>query len=260
MKHSYWQIQSSTKPLWPEIEWNRPEQKTRAGKLIIIGGNVHGFHAVADAHKEASALGVGAVRALVPDKLKQLLPPEAVEAVFAPSNKSGSLSREAEQLVHSSLEWADHGLLIGDAGRNSETAIVYESLLTSATPLTITRDALDLLKPVAPKILERPRTTLVASFAQLQKLLQSAYYPRILSFSMSLMNLVETLHKVTLTYPSTIVTFHQQTLIIASDGKVVTQDYTEPLRIWRGSTATRAACYQLWTPNKPLESIAASCV
>lgn len=258
MKPSYWLTQSSTEPLWPEIEWNRPEQKTRAGKLLIIGGNLHGFRSVADAYQEATDLGAGTIRALVPDKLKPLLPPAAIDTVFVPSTKPGSMSREAADQVHTGLGWADHALLIGDAGRNSETAIVYESLLSSHTPLTITRDAVDMLRPVSATLLERPHTTLVLSFAQLQKLLQNAYYPRIINFSMSVMNLVETLHKVTITFPSTLVTFHQDHLLVAHGGRVVTTSFTDPMMIWRGSVATKAACYQLWSPSKPLEAIATS--
>lgn len=256
--HSYWQKQSSTKPLFPDIEWNKPEQRTRAGKLAIIGGNLHGFRAVAEAYQEACEAGVGSVRVVVPDALKKLIPPSVLDAVYVPTNPSGSMSQEAVNTVKASLAWADRGLLIGDAGRNSETAIVYESLLELSVPLTVTRDAIDLLRPASTKLLERPDTTLVLSFAQLQKLLQSAYYPRVLSFSMSVMALVETLHKVTITYPSTLVTFHQEQLIIAHDGQVVSCEFVNPMAIWHGSTATRSATYQLWTPGKPLESIASS--
>ncbi len=88
--------------------------------------------------------------------------------------------------------------------------------------------------------------------------MQSVYYPKILSFSMQLMQLVETLHKFTITYPIGLVTFHQNQLIIAKGGEVVTQEFDDPMMIWRGTTATRAACYLLWEPKKPLEAITAS--
>lgn len=260
MTPSYWQKQSSTKPLFPDIEWNKPEQRARAGRLAIVGGNLHGFRAVAESYQEACDTGAGAVRVIVPDALKKLIPPSVLDAVYVPTNPSGSMSADAETLTKASLAWADHGLLIGDAGRNSETAIVYESLLKTDVPLTITRDAIDLLRPAAQTLLERDRTTLIMSFAQLQKLLQAAYYPRIFSFSMSLIHLAESLHKVTLTYPTTIVTYHHNQLVIAHDGRIVTHEFDNPMAIWRGSVATRAACYLLWTSRKPLEAIASSIV
>lgn len=258
MLNQYWQKQTLEQPLFPDIEWSRPEQKTRAGKLLIIGGSAHGFIAVAEAYQEATETGAGQIRAVLPDNLKKSLPPALTDAVFVPGNTSGGISRDAISEVKAALQWCDHCLLIGDAGRNSETAMTYEELLKSDKPLTITRDALDLLRPASQQLVERPATTLVLSFAQLQKLFQAVYYPKILSFSMQLNLLVDNLHKFTITYPTSIVTYHQDQIIIAHGGDVITQQFSDPVRIWRGSVATRAACYQLWAPSKPLESIAAS--
>jgi hypothetical protein len=109
-------------------------------------------------------------------------------------------------------------------------------------------------------LVERENTTLILSFAQLQKVFQSVYYPKMITFSMQLAGLVEALHKFTLTYPVTLVTLHKEHLIIAHGGDVVTQAWDSPLRIWRGETAARAAAYLLWTPSKPLQAISASVV
>lgn len=258
MDQSFWRKQTAGKPLFPDIEWNRPEQKTRAGKLAILGGNKLGFVAVATAYQEALECGAGQVRVVLPDALRSAIPATILDTVYVPSNPSGSMAHDAEPAVLASLVWADHALLIGDAGRNSETAMIYESLVRTTTPLTITRDAIDLLKNAAPQLVARDYTTLVLSFAQLQKLFQAVYYPKMLGFSMQLSLLVETLHKFTVTYPVTIVTYHHDQLIVAHEGNVVTQEFDDPMMIWRGSVATRAACYQLWTPNRPLEAISAS--
>jgi hypothetical protein len=150
-------------------------------------------------------------------------------------------------------------LLIGDNGRNSETSIGLEALVHQADrPLVITRDAFDSLKHISAELVDREKTTLVLSFAQLQKLFQAVYYPKILSFSMQLMQLVEAVHKFTITYPVTVVTFHQNHLLIAHGGRIVTQEFDQPMMIWRGTTATQAACYLMWNPSKPLEAIATS--
>ncbi len=260
MNADYWQKQAADAPLFPDIEWNRPEQKTRAGKLVIIGGNKLGFVSVATAYSDAEKCGVGQIRVVLPDALKQSLPVTILDTVYVPSNPSGGMSKEAKNDVMAALLWSDHTLLIGDTGRNSETAMIYESLLDSATPLTITRDAVDLLKLAAPKMVDRPNTTLVISFAQLQKLFQAVYYPKMLSFSMQLSLLVETLHKFTITYPCTIVTYHQNQLIIAVGGTIVTQELENPMLIWRGTVATHIAAYQIWTPSHPLQATAASIV
>ncbi|MGB3009400.1 MAG: hypothetical protein WBB33_03530 [Candidatus Saccharimonadales bacterium] len=260
MNAKYWQKQTPDSPLFPEIEWNRPEQKTRAGKLVILGGNKLGFVSVASSYADAEKCGVGEIRVLLPDALKHSLPVTILDTIYVASNPSGGMAREARNDVLAGLQWAEHGLLIGDTGRNSETAMIYESLLDTQTPLTVTRDAVDLLRQAAPKMVDRPYTTLVVSFAQLQKLFQSVYYPKMLSFSMQLSLLVETLHKFTITYPCTIVTYHQNQLIVSHSGQVVTQELEDPMLIWRGTVATRAACYQIWTPSKPLEAVASSTI
>ena len=259
MEHTYWQRQTTTEPLFPDIEWSRPEQRSLAGKLAIIGGNKLGFAAVGEAYNTATSVGAGQVRAILPQDLKRAIPATITDTYFVPGNPSGGFSREALPELLAACAWADVCLLVGDSGRNSETAIALETLLdTHEGHLVITRDAVDLLRPASEKLVSRERTTLVLSFAQLQKLLQSVYYPKILSFSMQLMQLVETLHKCTITYPVILVTLHQNQLLIAMGGQVITQEFDDPMMIWRGTTATRAACYLLWEPKKPLQAIVAS--
>ncbi|OYW83820.1 hypothetical protein B7Z17_05080, partial [Candidatus Saccharibacteria bacterium 32-49-10] len=161
--------------------------------------------------------------------------------------------------LQSLADWSDCLLFIGDAGKNSQTAILYEELLASTqTPSVITRDAVDLIQNSYPSILDNPNVTLVLSFAQLQRLFKNVYYPKILTFSMQLTQLVETVHKFTLTYPISIMTFHANQMVIARGGEVVTQAWQDPMLIWRGATAAQAACYLLWTPQTPLRALATS--
>jgi len=258
---SYWLRQDSSKPLFPDIEWSKPEQKAQRGRLGIIGGNKLGFAAVAENYQKALKSGAGEVKVLLPDGLKKQIPPTMVDVVFGATTPSGSLSRDALNEMKALGQWATGILLIGDAGRNSETAVLYENFIMEYKgPLTITRDAIDLIKNNATSIVDRPDTLLVASFAQLQKIFQYVYYPKVLTFSMQLTNLVEAIHKFTITYPVSIVTFHQDNIVIASDGKVITTLFSEPLKIWRGEVATRAATYWLWSPSKTIESVATSLI
>lgn len=258
---NYWQRQEPGKPLFPDVEWTKPERRAQAGKLGIVGGNKLSFVAVADSYSEALATGVGEVRVLLPDILRKTIPPTMTDVIFGETTPSGSLSKKAETELHAIGDWADGVLLIGDAGRNSETAIVYENFVREyGGSLTITRDAVDLLKNSTQLIVERPDTLLVVSFAQVQKIFQAVYYPKILTFSMQLAGLVESLHKFTITYPVSIAVFHQDHLIIASSGEVVTQPWDDPMAIWKGSVAAKAASYWLWNPKTPLQSVVTSIV
>lgn len=257
----YWQQQTPDKALFPNVAWNKPEQRAHAGKLGIVGGNKLGFVAVGDAYQVATDAGVGQARVLLPDALKKTVPPILTDVVYGASNPSGGLSREAAADMQVLGSWADTVLLIGDAGRNSETAILYEDFVRHYTgQLTITRDAIDLLLNAPEAMVERDNTLLVVSFAQLQKIFTKVYYPKILTFSMQLQQLVETLHKFTITYPVTVMTFHQNHIVIASGGQVTTTPWQNPMAIWKGVVATHAAAYWLWNPKKPLEAATTSLV
>ncbi len=258
MDTSYWQKQTASKPLFPDIEWSKPERRDQAGKLLIVGGNKLGFSAVAESYQQTLETGVGQAKVLVPDCLKGTIPSTLLDVLFAACTPSGGLSKESLPELRASSEWADATLLIGDAGRNAETALLYEEFIRTYTnPLTVTRDAIDLVKNNPSLLVDRPNTLLVMSFAQLQKVVAGVYYPKILTFNMQLLQLVEILHKFTITYPCTIMTLHKETLILAHGGKVVSQEWKESMAIWRGSVATRAACYWLWSDD-PLKASAAS--
>ncbi len=259
MEHPYWRKQTANKPLFPDVEWSKPEQRSQAGRLGIIGGNKLGFAGVAEAYSTALSAGAGEVRVLLPDILRRTIPTNITDTVFGATNPSGSLARDARPDMLALGSWATGVLMIGDAGRNSETAIVYEDFLRDYTgPLIITRDAVDLIKNSSQAIVDRPDTLLVVSFAQLQKLFQSVYYPKILTFSMQLASLVEAVHKFTITYPVTIAVLHKDHFLVASDGEVTTTEWQNPMAIWRGITAARAASYWLWNPKSVLRAVTAS--
>lgn len=248
-----------TKPLFPDIEWSKPEQRSLRGRLGIVGGNKLGFAGVATSYEVALKTGAGEVRVILPDALRKSVPAVMTDVVFGASNPSGGLAQGALDDMRALGQWSSCLLLIGDAGRNSETAIVYETLIGEYQgPLVISRDAFDLIKSGAQQLANRPSTILVLSFAQLQKLFQEVYYPKVLTFSMQLMQLVEAVHKFTITYPVTLVVLHKDTLVVAHGGEVTTTAWENPMAIWRGTTATRVACYLMWTPKQPLEATTTS--
>lgn len=255
----YWRVQRVDTPLFPDIAWSKPEQRSQAGRLGIIGGNKLGFVGVGEAYSIALGAGAGEVRVLLPDVLKKSIPNTITDTHFAATNPSGGMARDAIVEMRALGKWATSILLIGDAGRNSETAILYEEFVREYTgQLTVTRDAFDLLTNTLDTVVERPNTLVVMSFAQLQKMFSRVYYPKILTFSMQLQQLVEAVHKFTITYPITIMTFHQNTIVIAKDGEVTTTPWGNPMAIWRGSVATQAAVYSMWNPSKPLGAATAS--
>ena len=79
----YWRKQQPGQPLYGDILWSRPERRDQAGRLTIIGGNSHGFSAVASAYQLARQLGVGEVRAVIPDALGAKLPTAAGRIIYS---------------------------------------------------------------------------------------------------------------------------------------------------------------------------------
>jgi len=293
----YWSKQEPNKPLFPDVLWSKPERRDAAGKLTIVGGNAHGFAAVAAAYQTALATGIGEVKVILPDVLKKSLmradthsakaaPSVTTEArrkgsrpvttgatpfraswgdvsatsyVFTPTNPSGGLAAAALTELNSAVSWANLILFIGDNGQNSETAGLLETFLTknSETPVVITRDAVDLIKNAAETVLNRAPTHLIVSLSQLQKLFRSVYYPRVITFSQGIKQIAETLHKFTITYPCTITLWHSGNLFVAHDGMVITQTFDQPMRVWSGEIATREAVWQIWTTD-PTQAAATS--
>lgn len=256
MDYPYWKKQDLNQPLFPEIEWNKPQQKIMAGKLGVIGGNKLGFMAVVNSYQTATSYGIGETRILLPDALKSLMPKDKEDIIYAPSTTSGSFSLESINELKALGDWANAMLFIGDSSKNSQTGLTFSQFISEyKKPIIITRDAVDLLMQEMPIILEKEQTTLIVSLAQLQKIFRTTYYPKMITFAMQLNTLVETMHKFTLTYPSTIVTYHAEKAIVAQNGNVITSNISNPMSLWSGEMAVKASCQIVWSPHKPLEAV-----
>src|SRR5690349_9866882 len=133
--HDYWHKQTSEKPLFPDLLWSRPENKRHAGKLTIIGGNLHGFAAPAIAFNTAQKAGIGNVNVVLPNAIQKLVGTFLPEATFAPSTPSGSFGSQSLAELLDTAAWADGVLLAGDVGKNSETTVVLEAFLQKYTGL-----------------------------------------------------------------------------------------------------------------------------
>ena len=115
--------------------------------------------------------------------------------------------------------------------------------------VTLARDTIDLLVYSAEALLARENCHLVLSLAQLQKLVRAVYSHRVITFSQGVKQIAETLHKFTISYRVVITLFHDDNLLVASGGEVVSQPFTQPMRVWSGEIATREAAWSVWQPD-----------
>jgi hypothetical protein len=262
MERDYWLRQTPGKPLFPELEWSRPENRLQAGKLLIAGGNAHGFAAPAEAYDAAVKAGVGSALVLLPNAVQKIVGGVLENGEFAPSTPaSGSFSQKAlnEFLQHGA--WADAVLLAGDFGRNSETAILLEKFLAKfPLAVTLTKDAVDYAVSAPHTILERERTLLVLSLAQLQRLGAAAKSPKPVAFSMDLLHLAEWLHTFTAAHKPYILVKHLDTILLAVVGQVSSTRLEAALPIWRVAIAAKASVWWLQNPNRPFEALTTALV
>jgi ADP-dependent NAD(P)H-hydrate dehydratase / NAD(P)H-hydrate epimerase len=256
MTPEFWFKQKETAPLFPQLAWSRPENRQMAGKLLIVGGNLQGFLAPAEAYTESIRAGVGTSRFLVPSAIQKIVGPSIENGTFAPSTPSGSFSQKALSEVLDWCKWADGVLYAGDLGRNSETAIMLEKYLTMCeTPTVLTKDAVDYIVSLPQPALERPNTTLVLSFAQLQRLSIAARFDKPLTFSMDLLRFVDWLHLFTERYAPYVVVKHLDQIFVAVNGEVSTTKLTKDIPIWRLKIAAHVAVWWIQNYQKPFEAM-----
>lgn len=261
MDPTYWHRQTAAKPLFPDMEWSRPETKAAAGKLLIVGGNAHGFVAPASAFQVAEKAGVGTARMLLPDSMQPFVGKTFTAGELAPSTPSGSFSQKALLELLTMSQWADGVLLAGDLGRNSETAILIEKFLDKYSgQVTITQDAVDYVMNAPQTVLHRPETTLVLSFAQLQKLAMNAHFTTAFTFDMDFIRLVESLHEFTKKYIVNIVVKRLQNIFVAVDGQVSSTKLETDIKVWRVDTATKLAVWWLQNPRATFDALSTSLI
>ena len=236
---------------YEDLKWNIPERKQ--GIISIVGGNSQNFRtSVKVSEFLESNYPVEVVNTILPDALKGKLP-NLPNLVFLSSTESGSFAEENELL--GVFDRADFNILIGDLSKNAITGrAVASACENSARPLLITRDSVDLVaENRLEKALMNENLIFFASIAQLQKLLRAIYYPKMLLLSQSLVQVAEVLHKFTLSYPASIITLHNNQILIAKNGEVgaipLEKAGYSPIMIWGGELAAKIAALNLYNPH-----------
>lgn len=257
----YWIKQTADAPAFPDLIWSRPESRQARGKLLIIGGNLHGFSAPGQAYQYAEEGGIGTARVLLPLAVKKIAGNLFAAVEFGASNPSGSFSQAALGTWLDQALWADGVLLAGDLGRNSETAIVIEKFLGKYSgAVTLTKDAVDYFIPLAKNFANRPNTTLVLSMAQLQKLAMALSFDQAFRLGMDLVQLVDALYAFFHKFGVEVVVKHLETICVSVDKQVSTTKLQEDKEFWRIETATHASVWRLQNPGRSFEAITTSLI
>ena len=260
MADTYWYKQTKDQPLFPDLLWSRPENKSHAGKLLIIGGNSFGFASPAEAFAAATSAGAGSVRVVLPFAVRKVTNNLMPSLEYAASTPSGSFGQQALGEFQEHAAWADGVLFAGDLGRNSETAILMEGFLAKYKgQVTLVNDAVDYCLNTPSPALERPDTLVVCSMPQLQKLGVLAHSEIAFTHNMDLLHLVDGLHALTKRFTAKIIIGHLDQIIVAVAGQISSTPHADSSN-WATKVAAIASVLWLQNPDKPLEALTSSMV
>lgn len=241
------------KPLWPNLVWAKPEQKNRAGKLLVIGGHLHGFENAARAYEQALTAGIGQAKVVLPDKLRPVLGGQLEHAVFAPSTAAGTLASQGRSVLTEYISWADT-LLFTQTGENSETVrLIVELISHTSRPAVMTGDILNLIKHDAYRLLDNSKM-LVLEPKGLQILLKILQSPLTVRHDMGLRPLVLAMLSEPKLKLFKLAVVYEDTIVIAVDGQAVTtkrHQHPDPV-----SLAAWLAVWWSWRPAGGLDALA----
>jgi hypothetical protein len=255
MENTNWFKQKQSEPLFSDLLWSKPENRLRAGKLLIIGGNKHLVAAPGNAYTAAEKAGIGSCRVILPDSTKKMIGKIFPEAEFAASTPSGSFARESLDLLLENAQWADGVLLAGDFGRNSETAILLESFADKFDgQLCVVQDGVDYFLHKNSPLFERENTLTIIDFGKLQKLAQNNRPQPPIKSVMNMHQLVEVLQE----WNINLITSHAgQFVAVTKEGKLSTTKMPEDSN-WQVELAAYASTWWLQQPTKLFEAITTS--
>ena len=249
-----WQKQGD-QPLFDDALWAKPERKSQAGKLLIVGGHLHGFDQAALAYQNSVEAGIGQVKVVLPDKLKPILGKSLDQAVFVPSTASGTMAKSASQPLAAFVDWSDTVLVI-QTGDNSETALLVTDLVGERPkPMVITDEVINNVKHDMSHVL-KPPTLAVLSLEGLQALLKGVGAKNFIQHDMGLRPLVLALSQEDKLRQLNLLTAYEDTAVAIARGKAVTTKRAK--RPQMAALAAWAAVWWTWLPDKPLQALASA--
>jgi len=246
-------LKQQDEPLFGDLLWSKPERKSARGKLLIIGGHLHGFERAAAAFVNAVEAGAGEVKVVLPDKLKPVLADSLETAVFTASTNSGTLAKDSHDELMAFAEWADAVLLV-QPGDNSETSLAITRFISHNTkPLIIGDDVLSVIKHDMTSLL-KPPLTMALSIGGLQTLLKGLGSEYSLRHDMGLRPLVLALAGEEKLEHFGIATVCGPDVVTAAGGRAVTTRRDKQPDL--SALAAWLAVWWMWQPNKQLEALA----
>ncbi len=151
--------------------------KSRAGRLLVVGGQKNEFSLVQAIYEITEAAGIGECQALVPDTLRKIIG-EAAYIRYAPAAPSGSLGKAALAELLSIVNDLDGLIVGGNLTSNAETAVMVESLIREVDiPVLITEETVEILKFEPGLVTGNPKALVVTTMSGLFALANHHHMP-----------------------------------------------------------------------------------
>jgi NAD(P)H-hydrate repair Nnr-like enzyme with NAD(P)H-hydrate dehydratase domain len=241
-------------PLYPDVFWNRPTISSRAGRLLIVGGQKSQFAQIQGVYQIAEAAGIGEVQAAMPDVLQRLLGGSEFGR-FLPSSQSGSLGRAAlGELLYLAEDY--DGIVIGaNLTNNSETAIMIESLITKTDqPLIITEETIELLKFHPELITGNPRALVVVTMPGLFALANNLHMPIAIKRDGGVLRKLEILHQLASISRASYVVYGPE-ILVSAGGRLGITPLSQPIDTLPAAIIGTMATFWLQQRTKPFEGL-----
>jgi NAD(P)H-hydrate repair Nnr-like enzyme with NAD(P)H-hydrate dehydratase domain len=256
-----WLKQTVEAPLYDKLLWSRPENKLRSGRILVIGGSSHGFSKTVNSYERLLAAGIGQVTILLPKSVQKLLGHISDDVIYCPNTDSGSFSSEALSDMLDFSNTSDGIFLSGELSNNSQTLVVIEKLVSrTSKPIIITDDSIDLALHFDPDLINRDNMIFAGTLDKVQKLLIKLKSTQSLTSNLALSNLVEVLQNFTTGKRLAIVTIHQDYVIVAREGQVV----TTKIELSKSESINRliyqSACWIIQNPNNKFEALSCASI
>jgi NAD(P)H-hydrate repair Nnr-like enzyme with NAD(P)H-hydrate dehydratase domain len=209
-------------PLFPKALYNRPLTRLTAGRLLVIGGQIHEFSQPTAIHQLALAAGLGECRVIMPDALASVLG-GANGVYFGASTTSGSLARAALGRILELSEETDATAIGASLTNNSDTTMLIERLLAELkTPLVVFADGLASIGSQLDILSSRPYTLFILTMAEVFKLAGQRGLAIHIRPDGGLVNKVEIINQVAATLTGDLVVFGSEIIIACGDHISVT--------------------------------------
>lgn len=241
-------------PLYPEVFWNRPTMKRRAGRLLIIGGHKHEFSLIQAIYQLAESAGIGECMAVMPDTIRKLIG-EADFARFVPASQSGSLGKAATADILELAQDSDAVIIGANLTNNAETGVLIESLLGKLeTPVVITEEAIEILKFKPDLITANPNVLVITTMPGLFALANHHKLPITIRPGGGVVGKIAILRQVMDISQCAYLIFDQE--IMAGVGEEVTlTDLPQPLSQLPGAVIGVASTFWVQNLPKPLTGL-----